>query len=379
MSNAAYLRTFWSLRPPRPRALDFATAFRQAYEEHELLVGLTVLYVLGAAVVLGTHAPNAIGQTIGALLPSFLGNCLSAAMAATPWIVVFLAQHRPQRPISALGRAFYRSPMRPVVLARMIVVTPCISAVLATFSTVKLHIPLFHPFAYDEWLMALDQALHGGVSPWLLLQPVLGFPIVTSLLDHLYYLWFPVACMTFYWQVFARERNALRLQFITAFIVSWILIGSMAALALSSAGPAFVSRLGMGPSPVDGLLDYLRAVDATYRPLASLHVQDMLWQSFVSGTALPGQGISAMPSMHVTIAVLLALFGWRRHWLAGLAYSAFAVVIFLGSVHLGFHYAVDGYIGALMAGALWLASGWLVRRERAGLAGSAANATRAYA
>jgi hypothetical protein len=69
-----------------------------------------------------------------------------------------------------------------------------------------------------------------------------------------------------------------------------------------------------------------------------------------------------MPSMHVGVAVLLAIFGWKRHRLLGLGFSAFALVIFLGSIHLGFHYAVDGYVAAIMVVVIWWISGRIARR-----------------
>jgi hypothetical protein len=61
----------------------------------------------------------------------------------------------------------------------------------------------------------------------------------------------------------------------------------------------------------------------------------------------------------VAIAVLMALLGWRVHWFAGVAYTVFAALIFLGSVHLAFHYAVDGYVAAAMVFAIWYVAGKL--------------------
>ena len=42
--------------------------------------------------------------------------------------------------------------------------------------------------------------------------------------------------------------------------------------------------------------------------------------------------------------------------------TAFAVVIQVGSVHLGWHYAVDGYIGARLTLAVWLGVGWVMKK-----------------
>jgi hypothetical protein len=57
-----------------------------------------------------------------------------------------------------------------------------------------------------------------------------------------------------------------------------------------------------------------------------------------------GAGISAMPSLHVTLAFLCFLVAreYARHFLPKLIAALFAAVIFLGSVHLGWHYVSDG-------------------------------------
>ncbi len=86
----------------------------------------------------------------------------------------------------------------------------------------------------------------------------------------------------------------------------------------------------------------------------------MLWDGAAQHPAAPFRGISAMPSVHVAMAVLLALIGWARHPLAGTALTAYAVVILIGSVVLGWHYAIDGYVGGLMAFAIWRLSAVVV-------------------
>jgi PAP2 superfamily len=45
----------------------------------------------------------------------------------------------------------------------------------------------------------------------------------------------------------------------------------------------------------------------------------------------------------------------RSPWL-GLVFAAYAAVVLVGSVHLGWHYAVDGYVSIVAT----LAIGWAV-------------------
>lgn len=66
-----------------------------------------------------------------------------------------------------------------------------------------------------------------------------------------------------------------------------------------------------------------------------------------------------MPSMHVAL-VALYFFALRKksnltRWIVG----GFALAILIGSVHLGYHYAIDGYVSILVTGLLWWLSGRL--------------------
>jgi hypothetical protein len=85
-----------------------------------------------------------------------------------------------------------------------------------------------------------------------------------------------------------------------------------------------------------------------------------------------GAGISAMPSLHVTIA-MLSFLAVRTYsdsivlkWVSGL----FGLCIFIGSVHLGWHYAWDGLFGIFAVIAIWWATGrfvdWVEARELGG-------------
>lgn len=250
-----------------------------------------------------------------------------------------------------------------MLVARAAVLMPLNVLVLSTFSRMKENITAFVPFTFDETFIRINEAIHGGRPLWEILQPILGHPLVTDIIDRIYYLWFPVFLLTLYWQVFTPARPLLRRQFMLAFVASWVFIGTLGAIALSSAGPAFLDNLGIAHPSSQSLMDYLNSVVAQGYPLESLVVQDMLWQAYSTGLDFPYEGISAMPSMHVAIAVLLALTGWHINRVVGIAYTLFAVVIFIGSFHLAFHYAIDGYLSAIMIAVIWWISGVIVRRD----------------
>ena len=339
----------------------FSVALKQVLQEHRFLIAMALVYAICGAFVLAWSTDSAVGALLTTFPLIVAGNLVLVASVAAIWTIGFLARARPAHPFSAVAQAFRQPEIWPAALARGVILVPATAIVTGTFSAIKAGIPDLQAFAFDETFIAWDAALHGGMQPWQLLQPILGTPLMTRALDQAYYLWFPILYHTFYWQVFTKKRPELRLQFITAFLLSWMIIGSAAAVALSSAGPVFLARLGLDASAFTGLFDYLASVDAGIEVFA-MTVQDMLWQAYAEGVDMPFEGISAMPSMHVAIAFLLALIGWQRHWLLGLAYSLFALLIFFGSIHLGFHYAVDGYIAILIVAAIWWGSGKIAKR-----------------
>jgi hypothetical protein len=94
-------------------------------------------------------------------------------------------------------------------------------------------------------------------------------------------------------------------------------------------------------------MDYLHAANEV-GVVWAVKVQDGLWQAHLAGTYDLGRGISAMPSIHVSAAVLFALLAWRVDRRLGIAFTIYAAVIMIGSVHLAWHYAIDGYLSVAL-------------------------------
>lgn len=238
--------------------------------------------------------------------------------------------------------------------------TGAILVLLRTYASWKPLITTVLPFHWDAALMRLDQQLHLGHHPWRLLQPVLGQSWITLPLDLLYALWHPVNCAVVIWLAWS-GRRFLRARFLLSYALAWILLGTVGATVLSSAGPCYYALVVAGADPYQPLLGYLHALHAT-DGLIAVSIQQNLWAYYSGGSVLPVNGISAMPSVHVAAAVLFALVGWQVGRTAGVVFTAYGVVVLLGSVHLGWHYAVDGYVSAIAMVLIWAVSGSLLRR-----------------
>lgn len=246
-------------------------------------------------------------------------------------------------------------------IARIAVLLTGFSLVVSVFQSAKAMIPAIQPFVYDVLFGQIDKAVHGGFYPHELLQPLMGFPVISFIVLLLYNLWLPLVFMVFLVQILDRGNPRMQRRYLMSFLLAWMLIGTFGAVLLSSAGPAYYEQvvgLVPGTGPYAGLLGYYGDVEAVL-PFFLGDMHAMLWQFYQDGTVGPGAGISAMPSVHVALATHMFLVMRHRGQMWARIFGVYAVVIMLGSVHLGWHYAVDGYLGGALMVLIWWFAGTL--------------------
>jgi PAP2 superfamily protein len=236
----------------------------------------------------------------------------------------------------------------------------------SAFSAAKQAIPFIHPFSWDARIAALGAAMHGGTHLWVSLQPIVAHPSVTIVMDWYYHrLWVVLLLCAFAWGALL-PPSPLRRQYLLAFVSVFLIVGTLGALALSSAGPAYYARVvGHSSSdPYAPLLSYLHSVNAR-DGLLSVRGQGGLWYAYTHDVEALGFGISAMPSVHVASATLVALFGFALSRPIGVLLGLIAICTFVVSVALAWHYALDGYVGAILACCIWWFSGLITAERRA--------------
>jgi hypothetical protein len=187
-------------------------------------------------------------------------------------------------------------------------------------------------------------------------------------LQQVYIVWFFLMWVSLAIVTLRSDLIRLRSHYVLAYILSFIIIGSISALAFSSAGPCYYDWASAGPNVYEPLMDRLNAIDSKLRALTpprglnALILQDYLEEAYRSDSIVRGGGISAMPSMHIAVAVLIALASWSYSRWLGVLMACFVVVIWIGSTHLGWHYALDGVVAAVMTLIIWQFAGRVVTR-----------------
>jgi len=263
---------------------------------------------------------------------------------------VQLIRHKPNSPIEHLKLRYTSSAVRTGFITALPLLIMSI-AIIPFFSKMKAAIPLFNPYSWDATFIAWDQAIFFGNDAWEVLQPVLGFPIVTAFLAVLYHLWMLLlypGCLFF---LYANIDEKLRRQFFLSYSLSWSAIGGVMATALSSVGPVFLGPI-MGDARFDDQMAYLNTANEQIRVM-TLGVQELLLEWHFSKANGIGSGITAMPSMHCAIAFLFWLAMRKVSRAAGIFFGVFFAITWISSVHLAYHYAVDGLVSLIAVAIVW--------------------------
>ena len=334
---------------------------RESLRMHSLFAIIAFAYVAA-----GWLLPRVTSVPVGYSPALYSTNLLlftSAFMivTGTAYIAYVMIAVRPRQLARYLGTALRD---RILTLERLWVVLPVfllLPVVMSTFTYFKFLIPYLRPFDFDPQLADWDRTLHFGYQPWELLQPILGHPFATAVVNFVYHLWMFVMFGVLLWQGFSMSRPRLRMRYLITFVLMWALLGNVAATLLSSAGPVYYGRITGLADPFAPLMAYLHEASQTVW-IPALDVHDLLWRAYIERSFDLGMGISAMPSLHVATSFSFALLGFAvRRWL-GILFAAFAAAILIGSIHLGWHYAIDGYVGIAGAWAIWRAVGWFLDR-----------------
>ncbi len=224
----------------------------------------------------------------------------------------------------------------------------------------KVAVPLVNPRLWDGFLWRLDTWLHLGLSPSVFAVNLFAGTPLVPLLDRWYGMW---VASVFYALAFwsASLDRRLNRRFLLSCVLLWTL-GSWLYVAMPAWGPIYVAPRAF--SAVDDAMPGARGG------------QRMLWENYQlilegrrSGVLKrfnPTRGVAAMPSLHVGAHFLFFLWARRRARPLILPFALATVFTFAGSLLSGWHYAVDGYVGMLLAWFCYRVACWREGEDAAG-------------
>ncbi len=345
--------------PAPSKAQRIPALFWASLKAHWIFFMIPVCYVLTDMILLA-HVPSYRPASVTGLVLGMLTLTIPAGLVAV--FLFRLGQYalvvKPESPLRQLRDDLVGLVRSPTAL--LVGLPLLIAMVIFNKGMLELKplIPLVKPFAWDHAFMELDRSLHFGLDPWRILQPLLGHDIITFAINLFYNFWFLALFGCLMWFGFAERSSVNRTRFFLAYMLTWWIGGGLMAVYFSSAGPVYYSGIGLSPDPFSDLMTYLHNVN-TRIPIWALDTQQMLWDGYTGKSE--AIGISAFPSMHNASSLLFALACWRRSRGLGIAFAIYPAIILVGSVHLGWHYAVDGYAGLALAAVSWWLMGYVAR------------------
>lgn len=221
-------------------------------------------------------------------------------------------------------------------------------------------------FAFGKLLSTTERGLLGA-DAWRLTHALFPYAWQTKMLDLAYHAWFLPMVGGIALCCFAGSRRLLAERYVATYVLTWVVQGTLLSWLLPAAGPCFVDKF----RPVTQFVPLMQRLHAQstalvaegWGGLAALDYQAGLLRTFGASEPILGGGISAMPSLHNALAVLFAAAAFRIDRRLGFAAAGYAGVIWIGSVHLGWHYALDGIVGAACCLVTWWACGLWQRRR----------------
>ncbi len=310
---------------------------------------MTALLGLAALLLMPLAGYSEIPPYFGRFI-NWMNYALFGAMLLLMWHVIRLHRAGVDKPIAHLREDF---------LAKKGFVMAAVAGMMLAgidmlfFMWIKPEVTGVAPFWADELFADIDRAIF-GIDPWRLFE---GIDLTFHAWAYSFF-WAVAIMATLVW-LFAQRPSKERSASLLSYFALWSIFGPIGQYLFSSAGPIFYARIGLG--------DRFAALQQNI-PEVTQTLSGYLWNMHTDGVLGVGAGISAMPSLHIaTVAWICLVFLGQRSRLAPIT-GLFAVYIFALSVALGWHYAIDGIVGALGAIATQFACRIYLRdRERAGL------------
>lgn len=256
--------------------------------------------------------------------------------------------HRAGRavPLRTTALTVLRQRWNPRQLRFMLVGLAAWYVTYATFRNLKNAVPFINDHLWDSSFARVDSWLFFGHDPAATLHSLFG---TSSLVAHffslVYVAWIVLIPVSLAWALVFTRLRAVAAWFVTAIAVDWA-IGAAAYVAFPTLGPVYSDPTTFAGLPHTMVTDLVQGLQDGRIEVVTDPVGAHTLQS-----------IAAFPSLHVGLMVTLCLvvqLASRRRLYKLLAWG-FLVLTSLGTIYLGWHFAIDT-LGGLLVGAagMWV-------------------------
>jgi hypothetical protein len=293
------------------------------------------VYVVACALFVAV-AGHYLGASILAPLRFMVQWATKAAgMLGLSVALLAIVSLRSKSPIS-----FIRARLRMEAVREGLATYVSLVLFMAVFFCAKNLLVRVNGFHAEAAIAHFDAMLHGG-DAWRLLKPIM-VPWMLKPVEFAYHTFWAFMVMSVTLWACLRPDRA---QYVWSFLLCWTLMGCVCALLGMSAGPAFYQDV-TGDPRFNELTDFL----SQSAGVSAYATQRWLWDLYANEGL---SSISAFPSMHVASTTLFALWAFTVNRWLGWIFTAYKVLIMVGSVYLGWHYAVDGYVSTIGTTLIW--------------------------
>lgn len=262
------------------------------------------------------------------------------------WATLKMAARRQDRPFATLLASADWNQIKSICLWSLL-----LALNLLFFCTIKAQLGQIVSFTADPLLADIDKMLLGS-DAWRLTE-WFNHESLSIIYHRGWFLWLAFVIFYLLKQPASSEKDRL----LVSYVLMWSIFGPLVHLMLPAAGPVFYSDLGFGDRFVE--------LDQSAR---SIGAKGYLWAGYVNKMFYPASGISAMPSLHLATMFWSLIAVRNTRWIIfGWLFTAY---IFLGSIAIGWHYAIDGIAGGFGAVLCYWVAGFKFRekeQEPAGL------------
>lgn len=285
------------------------------------------------------------GLQLGRVIQDYLAaSVVSTFYVVILWLVLIAIRSEHGKLRCSVSRVVKRLKLRWPMLLLPALLSPLF---LAAYTTAKTGIPFVAGFHWDGIFAEIDRALF-RVDPWQITHSLFGGSATRALAKAYSIIWLVLLSLVQGFVVLG-GRTRFVATFSSSLMLTWLVGGVGFAYLFSSAGPALAYAVDPAVGTQFSALEFSISHSAATADIAL--AQKYLIHNLYQHLVISGGGISAMPSMHIATVMIyvFAARGTRWFWPA----VAFAVLIWVCSIHFGYHYAVDGPVAVVIAWGCW--------------------------